>query len=501
MRSKLMLLAGLATVLTLAASAAGSTVGPQAYVDVWTDRGEGEIYNRGEAVDIYVETSFDAYVLVYTIDTDGYVNVIFPYDCRDDGFLRGGRTYRVVSGRDDAFLADGSKGVAYVRAVASATPIRRLYWPGCPGYERYAGEVTWSSFADYWGPALPEQIYGDPYLAMQSIDEFICWDTVNSGAVSVGYTYYYVMEVVERPVYYVRAGWRWPHTWYWPCSGVYWNVCWDACWGGGWSVGVGIGGYYPYYNPCSWSWYAPTWCGPSWCWPNWYRPCYASCGPRTTVCYTGSCGSCSKCTGSTSRTYPSQTKYKTGEYAAKGAVSAGKSKTGEASREYNLYTREDGSKSKSRRYATGEDREGLRKVKQVSREAERKAPDRAVKSKTSRKIYSTEGRRSADRKSSPEVVEPDGRKSRSPKSPRSSRSLKAPDSEKTSRKATTTRKSAAAKTSNSKKSSKSVSRSKVSGSGSAARSSSARPSKASSSSSGSSRNHRGSPKTRRSVSR
>ncbi len=196
MRSKLILFAGLAVILVIAPSAAGSTVGPQAYVDVWTDRGEGEIYNRGEAIDIYVESSFDAYVLVYTIDTDGYINVIFPYDCRDDGFLRGGGAYRIVSGKEDGFYADGSKGVGYVRAVASASPIRRLYWPGCPGYERYAGQVNWSTFADYWGPALPEQIYGDPYLAMQSIDEFICWDSINSGAVSVNYTYYYVMEEV-----------------------------------------------------------------------------------------------------------------------------------------------------------------------------------------------------------------------------------------------------------------------------------------------------------------
>ena len=121
MRSKLILLAGLAAMLAVAPNAAGSTMGPQAYVEVWTSKGEGEIYDRGEGVDIYVESSFDAYVLVYTIDTDGYINVVFPYDCQDDGFLRGGRTYRLVSG-DDGFYADGSRGVAYVRALASATP-------------------------------------------------------------------------------------------------------------------------------------------------------------------------------------------------------------------------------------------------------------------------------------------------------------------------------------------------------------------------------------------
>jgi hypothetical protein len=433
--------------------------------------------------------------MVYSIDTDGYINVLFPYDCNDDGFLRGGRTYRIVSGEEDGYLADGSKGVAYLRAVASATPIRRLYWPGCPGYERYAGQVDWSSFADYWGPALPPQIYGDPYVAMQSIDEFICWDSVNSGAVSIDYTYYYVMETVEKPVYFVRTGWRWPHTWYWPCSDIYWNVCWDACWGTGWSVSVGLGSWYPSCYPYTWSWCAPTWCAPSWCYPRWYRPRYAYCGPRTICCNTGACGSCSKCTGSTCRTYPSQTKYKRGEYAAGGSVSAKKARTGEATREYGLYTRADGSRAKSKRLATGEDREGLKRVRRVSDDGTGEPRESAAKSKTSRKLYSTEGRKPAGKKARPVEVEDAERK------PASRKSYKSSDSDSKSRKAVSDKKSSSDRTSNKKSSKKTSTRTKVSGSSKTVRSQPARASKSSSSSSGSSRNHRGSPKTRRSVSR
>ena len=499
MRSKLILFAGLAAILVIAQSAAGSTMGPQAYVDVWTNRGEGEIYNRGEAVDIFVESSFDAYVLVYTIDTDGYIHVIFPYDCHDDGFLRGGGAYRIVGGEEDGFYADGSRGVAYVRAVASATPVRRLYWPGCTGYERYAGDVNWSTFADYWGPALPEQIYGDPYLAMQSIDEFICWDSINSGAVSVGHTYYYVMEQVERPAYYVRTGWRWPHTWYWPCSGIYWNACWNSCWDVGFNVCVGLGDCYPRWNSCNWSWCAPTWCAPSWCWPNWYRPGYAYCGSRATVCRSGGCGSCSRCTGSSCRTYPSQTKYKTDHYAEMGAVAARKSKTGEATREFKLYTRDDGSRSKSKRLATDGDREDLRKIKQVSTEPRKTSSDRAVKSKTSRKIYSTEGKRSAGKKATPVEVGPEKRKTSATRSYKTSDSSKSTEG-RTYKKAVSNKKSSSASKSSSKASSRSRSQSKVSGSRTSTKTGSS-SSSSSSSSRGSSTSHRGSPKTRRSVSR
>lgn len=527
MGSKLLLLVSLATILALVPPAAGSAVGPEAYVEVWTNKGEGEIYNRGEAIDIFVEPSFDAYVLVYTIDTDGYIDVVFPYDCRDDGFLVGGKTYRIVTGKSDGYYAQGSKGVAYVRAVASATPFRRLYWPGCPGYERYAEEVSWTSFADYWGPALPRQIYGDPYIAMQSIDEFICWDSVNTGAVSVGYTYYYVMEVVERPVYYVRAGWYWPHTWYWPCWDVYWNACWDACWG----VSIRIGSWYPCGSPCGWSWCAPTWCAPSWCWPSWYRPYYAYCGPRYcgaryTVCASRCCGSCSKCTGSTCRIYPSQVKYKTNRLAS-GQPTDSKMKAGQSAREHDLYTRDSAAAAIERKtYATAEDREGLSKIKEVSRETA-SSSDRAVKSKSSKKLYSTEGGRSAaekvvvdgsdvDRKESaakssskentaerkaarktPVVVEETSDREKAP----SKRSYEASETVPSPRKATVRKESSTIEDSDKKTRTKTSTKSSVSSSIKAARVSSSRSTKTTSSSGGSSRNHRGSPTTRRSISR
>jgi hypothetical protein len=181
--------------------------------------------------------------------------------------------------------------------------------------------------------------------------------------------------------------------------------------------------------------------------------------------------------------------------AAAGTVSARKSKTGEGVREYDLYTRADGSRSKSRRLATDEDRDGLRRIRQVTGDGAREPRESAVKSKTSRKIYSTEGRKSAGKKARPVEVNDVERKAKS------SRSYTTSDSKESSRKAVSTKKSSSARTTNKKSSKKASTRAKVSGSGNAARSTSARASKASSSSSGSSRNHRGSPKTRRSVSR
>jgi hypothetical protein len=472
----LMLAAGLIAVLSLAPSAAGSVAGPTAYVEVWTGKGEGEIYDMGENIDIYVRPSFDAYVIVYTIDTNGYVDVIFPYDCQDDGYLIGGRDYQVAGDRSHGMRVSGSKGVAYVRALASATPFRRLYWPGCPGYERYADDVSWATFADYWGPALPERISGDPYVAMQSLDEFICWDAVNTGAVSVDYSYYYVMEMVERPVYFVSGDFCLPPTYYWP----YWNACWDACWG----FSIRFGSYYPIWNPCRWTWCTPTWCAPSWCWPTWYRPAYAHHGPRYS-CWPA---------GGTHRTYPSQVKWKSGERNPGGSrefvgttPSTTKTKTRTGVGERDLTIRERAvTSAKTKQYSADERAEDSRKARETATDSGARSSANETKSRSARKTYSTEPARTADKKASTERAVSERKEIRTKAATVRSTVEKAV--EKTTskvRKETTTRPSAPKPSSSSR-----VKSNIRSSSGSS-----------SSSSSGSSGNHRESPKTRRSVSR
>jgi len=145
------------------------------------DRGEGALYGMGQPVGLKLEANEDAYHLVYGIDTDGYLRVLYPYDCYDDGYVYGGQVYRIGRGAFRRYYANGPQGVEYIHVVASATPFRRLYWHGCGGYDAYAHDVSWGGFQDYWGCALPPRIYGDPYVAMQTIDEFICLDALDAG--------------------------------------------------------------------------------------------------------------------------------------------------------------------------------------------------------------------------------------------------------------------------------------------------------------------------------
>ncbi|MFH1219099.1 MAG: DUF4384 domain-containing protein [Candidatus Eisenbacteria bacterium] len=290
------LIAGAAAVLVLSGLAGASAVqasivgeGPQ--VSVWTDRGEGGVYRVGDLAALHIQPAEDCYVIVYEIDTDGYLRVLYPRDCDDDGYLVGGRTYSMGREGSHRFYVNGPSGVEYVHVLASFEPFRQIYWHGCNGYEDYAIDVTWRGFNDYWGSALPPRVYGDPYVAMQTIDEFICLDALEAGMVWADFTYFYVNERVRYPRYlcYDCHGFA-------PLVRPYDDVC----------VGFSVSfvDCDPGYRPWSWWW--------------WSSPTRVYCGPRY-VCHTTGHQCDDSCRGrhgsghgwaGVGGTYPSEYKWK-----------------------------------------------------------------------------------------------------------------------------------------------------------------------------------------------
>ena len=77
-------------------------------VEVWTDRGEDAVYEPGDAMQIKVRTSDDAYLLVYEIDSEGNVRVLYP-SRRGAGLVEGKRTLRIPSENSREELAVGDK--------------------------------------------------------------------------------------------------------------------------------------------------------------------------------------------------------------------------------------------------------------------------------------------------------------------------------------------------------------------------------------------------------
>src|SRR5687768_3484078 len=63
--------------------------GPRA--QIWTT----DEFGTGNRIRASFRLADDAYVIVVNVGLDGYANVIFPESPDDDGFVRGGRTYRL----------------------------------------------------------------------------------------------------------------------------------------------------------------------------------------------------------------------------------------------------------------------------------------------------------------------------------------------------------------------------------------------------------------------
>ncbi len=88
-------------------------------VDVWTNHNDGEYY-VGDNVVISFRTNRDAFVVLYSVDTRGRVNMIFPSEPGGNNFIRGGVTYQLPGGNDDFDLVvTGPGGVENIQAIAS----------------------------------------------------------------------------------------------------------------------------------------------------------------------------------------------------------------------------------------------------------------------------------------------------------------------------------------------------------------------------------------------
>lgn len=170
---------------------------PRLDIDVWTNKEEGGVYRQGEPMRVLFRPSADAYVLIYNIDTEGYIHLVYPYDPGDPDMVEGGRTYQVPS-RNDPYdlVADGPTGIEYVVAIASPEPFRDLPWYLTGGYEgRDRGQ-------DYGDDDEGDSgvIAGDPYIGMDRVVRRVVPRGLED-EVATADTYFYIERKVEYPRY------------------------------------------------------------------------------------------------------------------------------------------------------------------------------------------------------------------------------------------------------------------------------------------------------------
>jgi hypothetical protein len=111
-----------AMLLGTLALAGPAATDPDPALRVWFDQDEG--YMRGDRVKVFLKTRDDRYVVVFHLDPENRLRVLFPLDPGDDNYVRGGKRYKVVGrGGRDGFTAEVS-GQGTVFAAASADPFR-----------------------------------------------------------------------------------------------------------------------------------------------------------------------------------------------------------------------------------------------------------------------------------------------------------------------------------------------------------------------------------------
>jgi hypothetical protein len=224
-------------------------------VNVWVDKDDDDVYRKGEPIAVTFQTGDDAYAVVYHIDTDGRVEILWPTTRYSDGFAFGGHRYKLPSREAGRLRAAESEGVGYIEAVVSRYPfdLRDLEIDFL--HERADGR----HYAYY--------VAGDPFLAMNEVNFAVTGLDDASGYVVTNYASYYVHRPVDHPRYLClqcHDDGRDPYD-----SSCTVTITYDYGWANDW---WGAYGFYPaYYYPVYY--YADPWSGVFWV-NYWYDPWY-----------------------------------------------------------------------------------------------------------------------------------------------------------------------------------------------------------------------------------
>lgn len=232
-------LLALALGLALVVAAIGATPAhARLDVEVWTDRGDDAVYQAGEAMRVKVRTSENAFLLVYELDTEGRVNLLYPWK-RGIGRIDGQHTLRLPPDDSDyQLVVEKETGQGFLVAIASDRPFRDLPWFLRP-FDPQAASVGYEGAPDDEEEGFDNEgrVVGDPYVAMERIRRRVVEDPADTEGFASAYSTYYVHEQVRYPRYLCNDCHR-PRYWAW----------WD--------------GFDPYYANCSvfdfrvnWSWY------------------------------------------------------------------------------------------------------------------------------------------------------------------------------------------------------------------------------------------------------
>ncbi len=227
-------------------------------VGVWINNlDEGDVLDRGQEMAVGFQTNKDAYAVVYRINTEGLVTILWPRSRMDDGFVFGGHEYLVPVTGSRHLAASNRAGEGFVEAIISQYPFDLR-------------ELALDFHHEYEAEKFEFMVSGDPFLAINEVNFAVTGMKDSEDFVVTNYLSYYVHEEVDHPRYLCTQ-----------ChldDGLADYPYGDQCtieitvnheWGNDWYDGYG---YYPIYHNPVYVYYDPWTWRP---WVNfWYDPFY-----------------------------------------------------------------------------------------------------------------------------------------------------------------------------------------------------------------------------------
>lgn len=157
-------------------------------VSLWLNKNADEVYRRGEPLNVTFQTNDDAYAVVYHIDVEGRVSVLWPTSRFNDGFVFGGHQYRLPARGGERMRAGDREGQGFFHTVVSQYPfdLRDLELDFHHEEEAVAHDFY---------------VAGDPYLAMNEVNFAVTGLEDPSEYAISNFVDYYVHRVVDHPRY------------------------------------------------------------------------------------------------------------------------------------------------------------------------------------------------------------------------------------------------------------------------------------------------------------
>jgi len=158
-------------------------------VSVRLTGGKGSVFRPGRDVRLSFQTNEDAFVVLYNIDSEGYVHLLFPED-GNPRLVRGRKVYFLPDSETGIHWEAGEKtGVEYFHAVA----VKDREWIKDE-------ELLFLAQNERLSREKQFHIDMDPFIAFNMIDEEILIDAENH-LPATDYTYFYINRRVEYPRY------------------------------------------------------------------------------------------------------------------------------------------------------------------------------------------------------------------------------------------------------------------------------------------------------------